>query len=146
MFDLFVMHFWAVLGSYIFGRHIITYSVPYLSISIAITIKTIIYSFILKSLLFFWKKIIFVLMFTTHHLGRTKIEFCQFMFESCQLSAKSRNSSHHTSIFKADTTTEFKFICQLQTLSQRSSPLMNWLRSHLPSNNSSEFQLAYPKN
>ena len=56
MFDHFEMHFWAVLGSYIFGRHIITYSVPYLSISIAITIKTIIYSFILKSLLFFGKR------------------------------------------------------------------------------------------
>ena len=146
MFDHFEMHFWVVLGSYIFGRHIITFSEPYLSISISITIKNYHTFFYSKVPSFLKKKIIFVLMFTTHHLGRTKIEFCQFMFESCQLSAKFRNSSHHTNIFNAESTTEFKFICQSQTLSQRSTPLMNWLRSHLPSNNSSEFRLACPKN
>ena len=135
--------YWVVI---FFGRHIITYSVPYLSISISITIKNYHTFFYSKVPSFFWKKIIFVLMFTTHHLGQTKIELCQFMSEGCQLAAKFRNSSHHTNIFNAESTIEFKFICQLQTLSQRSSPLMNWLRSHLPSNNSSEFQLAYPRN
>ena len=135
--------YWVVifLGNILLHIANLIYQYQYLSLS-----KTIIHYFILKSLLFFWKKIIFVLMFTTHHLGQTKIELCQFMSEGCQLAAKFRNSSHHTNIFNAESTTEFKFICQLQTLSQRSTPLMNWLRSHLPSNNSSEFRLAYPKN